>query len=236
MRSILGFLAAAGMASFAAGIVVGGRAEAGGAGASRVVDSGAGFAVTRPKGWHLVEPPISSLTRPVERLLLTSYRTARGGNCGPDRALRDLPAGGALVYLMEYRPSHGDPWRGLRRRDFPRRPAHFALRRSALATYECWRAPSYLIRFRDADRPFQLHVALGGRASPARRAQALRVLDSLRFEPLPPAPEEASGRITLTRVRCGRRLDLRFRVDAVMGSELSDGAPIAIRGRFSARG
>ena len=50
------------------------------------------------------------------------------------------------------------------------------------------------------------------------------------------AEEEASGRITFTRVRCGKRLDLRFRVDGVMGSEFFDGTSIAIRGSFSARG
>jgi hypothetical protein len=187
MRSMIGFLAAT---SLAAGVVAGGRAHAGGAEASRVVDRDAGVAVTRPKGWHVVEPPISSLGEPAERLLLTSYPAERGGNCGPDRALRALPSGGALVYLFEYRPSVGDPWRGLRRRDFPLRPAHFALRRGALASYECWRAPTYLIRFRDADRPFQLHVALGKRATAARRAQVLRVLDSLRFERLPPPPPD----------------------------------------------
>ncbi len=50
------------------------------------------------------------------------------------------------------------------------------------------------------------------------------------------AEEESRGQITFTRVRCGKRLDLRFRVDAVMGGEFSDGTPVAIRGTFSARG
>jgi hypothetical protein len=167
-----------------------GAQAGGGARAHRVTDAAAGLAVSQPGGWHLTQPPISSLSEPVERLLLTSYRAERGGNCGPDAAERALPSGGALVYLLEYRPSVGDPWRGLRRRDFPPRPARFALRRAALATYECWRVPSYLIRFRDADRPFQLHVALGPHASAARRAQVLRVLDSLRFEALPPPPPD----------------------------------------------
>jgi hypothetical protein len=173
-------LAVAGLASLAAGVVAGGRAEAGGDAAHRVRDAAAGLAVTQPGGWHLTTPPISSLSYPRERLLMTSYRTSRGGNCGPDRAERDLPAAGALVYLIEYR--------GAKRSAFPQRPAHFSLRRAALANYECWRVPSYLIRFRDAGRPFQLHVALGPRATSARRRQALRVLDSLRFDPLPRPP------------------------------------------------
>ena len=154
--------------------------------------------VSRPRGWRLLEPPIAALSYPVERLLLTSYPAGRGGNCAPDSALRALPAGGALVYLFEYRPADGAVWSHVHRRAFPRRPAHFALRHRDLALYECWRRPSYLIRFRAADRPFQLHVALGARVMPARRAQVLRVLDSLRFGVLPapratPAPRAGSA-------------------------------------------
>lgn len=51
------------------------------------------------------------------------------------------------------------------------------------------------------------------------------------------AEEESSGRMTFTKARCGRTtLDVRFKVDAVMGSEFSDGAPLRIRGSFSAHG
>jgi len=153
-----------------------------------------GVGVTVPRGWQRLAPPVSALAYPVERLLLTSYATARGGDCRPDRAERDLPADGALIYLIEYRPRVGAVWAGMRRSAFPPRPAHFALRRRELATYECWRVPSYLIRFRAADRPFQLHVALGPRAGAARRAEVLRALDSLRFTPLPaPPPDPYAG-------------------------------------------
>ncbi|MDX6690562.1 MAG: hypothetical protein QOG15_2019, partial [Solirubrobacteraceae bacterium] len=50
------------------------------------------------------------------------------------------------------------------------------------------------------------------------------------------AEEESSGRITFTRVHCGKHLDLRFKVEAVIGSEYIDSTPITIRGSFSARG
>jgi hypothetical protein len=176
-RRSIGMLSAAGVVSLVAGLVAGSRAEAGGNAAHRVTDTAAGITFAQPGGWHLTMPPISSLSVPRERLLLTSYRADRGGNCGPDRAERELPADGALVYLMEYRPS-------AKRSAFPPRPAHFRLRRADLGNYECWRVPSYLIRFRDAGRLFQLHVALGPHATAAHRAQVLRILDSLRFEPL----------------------------------------------------
>ena len=45
--------------------------------------------------------------------------------------------------------------------------------------------------------------------------------------------EEASGRISFGRVRCGRRLAVRFRVRAVLGSEVS-GEPLTVRGSFRA--
>ena len=49
--------------------------------------------------------------------------------------------------------------------------------------------------------------------------------------------EESSGRITFSRVHCGaKRTDIRFRADAVIGSEFFDGTSVAMRGSFSARG
>jgi hypothetical protein len=47
--------------------------------------------------------------------------------------------------------------------------------------------------------------------------------------------EEASGRLTFSRVRCGRRLAVRVRVDAVLGSEFFEGDEWNVRGSFSAR-
>jgi hypothetical protein len=48
------------------------------------------------------------------------------------------------------------------------------------------------------------------------------------------AEEEASGRISFRRVRCGRRLAVRFRVRAVLGSELFEGETLTMRGSFYA--
>jgi hypothetical protein len=142
--------------------------------------AGAGISLSKPPGWRLLTHDITAMSWPVERLLLTSYRARPGGNCAPDRAERELPSDGALVYLLEYRPRRGAALTKVNRRAFPPRPAHFALDRRALGNHECWRVPSYLIRFRDAGRAFQVHVALGDRAGPARRAQVLAALDSVR--------------------------------------------------------
>lgn len=154
------------------------------------VTIGPGLSIAGPRGWHAYTGPITAVVSPPERLLLTSYPTRRGGNCSPDRAEHDLPADGALLYLFEYRPEAGSVWAHLRRADFPPRPRHFTLPRGTAGRYECWRIPSYLIRFRAANRPFQAHIAFGPRAGAARREQVLRALDSLRVAPLPSPPRD----------------------------------------------
>jgi hypothetical protein len=148
-------------------------------GAWLTADVGAGVNVTYPRTWQLLAPPITSMIDPSERLLLTSYPTAPGGECAPRRAQDDLPAAGALIYVFEYeRPQ---VWGDFRPRDFPPKPAHFSLQRKDLGDYECWLIPTYLLRFRAAGHVLQIHVALGRRAGVRRRAQVLRILDNLRF-------------------------------------------------------
>ena len=46
--------------------------------------------------------------------------------------------------------------------------------------------------------------------------------------------EEASGQISFRTVRCGRRLAVRFRVRAVLGSEFFGGDALTMRGSFHA--
>jgi hypothetical protein len=102
-------------------------------------------------------------------------RDSRGADgCRPTAARDHLPATGAFIFAWEYgRPS---PFGPIRSYDFPSRPKHFRLTR--FAEYECLGA-SYMIRFREAGRFFQVHIAFGRRATAATRATALRVLDSL---------------------------------------------------------
>jgi hypothetical protein len=170
----------------------------------RRVAAGAGVSVGVLRGWHLTPPPITAMTFPAERLLLTSYPARRGGNCAPDRAARDLATDGALVYLFEYRPRPRSSLTRVRLTDFPARPAHFALRPRDRGTFECWRVPSYLIRFRVGDRRFQVHVALGVRATSARRAQVLRTLDSLHITRTPP-PSRDRPAVTAARLEAALR-------------------------------
>jgi hypothetical protein len=134
--------------------------------------------ITTPATWTWHEDPVPALGEP--RILFTTgtWEFPPGGECGPDAALDDLPADGALVWLLEYEiPSNLD--------DFPLRPDRLSLSGEP-QVYECATAqPTYLFRFRDGFRYFQLHVALGDSASEHTRRDVVDVLNSLSAGPLP---------------------------------------------------
>ncbi|MCW3014782.1 MAG: hypothetical protein JWO02_1874 [Solirubrobacterales bacterium] len=179
---------AAGVMSGAVGAVSGRE----GAPAQRqdYADPERGVSALLPAGWHAVRS-LTKLGYPREVITLASFRLRRGGSCGPDRALADLPSGGTLIFVLEYRPDRGAVWTdGIRRANFPPRPAHLRLPSGEPTSFECFGKPGYLLRFRDADRPLQVMVALGFKADAARRREVERVLDELRFAPLPPLPPD----------------------------------------------
>jgi hypothetical protein len=185
-RALAGVIVAVTIAAGAVAAALGAAARH----ATDYTDPARGVSATVPAGWHAAGP-LTALAFPREVVTLASFPLRRGGSCGPDRALEGMPADGALVFVLEYRPRRGAVWTsGTRRSSFPPRPAHLRLPRSAPQTYECFRRPGYLLRFRDADRPLQIMVALGPRAAGTRRRAVELVLDGLRFTPLPPLPPD----------------------------------------------
>jgi hypothetical protein len=127
--------------------------------------------VRYPPGWFATTRPLTPVTAPGQVLALASYplpHDARGADgCEPKAALDRLPPDGAFLFGWDV---GSGPLAG-----FPPRPRRFRL--GHLATYECL-GPSYLVRFREGGRDFQIHVVLGPQADAATRAAALRVLDS----------------------------------------------------------
>lgn len=101
-----------------------------------------------------------------------------------------MPANGALVWLLEYRPSRGDVWADLPRSRFPPRPDSFALARPDLQPGVCGASLGLSTTFRDADRPFQLWLLFGDKVSDARLAEATQILDGLAFDDLPAPPPD----------------------------------------------
>jgi hypothetical protein len=78
-----------------------------------------------------------------------------------------MPTSGALIFVIEHR--------GIRSVLFAPRPKRFRL--TGFSRYECF-GPSYLLRFHEAGRSFEIDIAFGPRAGRATRATVLRVLDS----------------------------------------------------------
>jgi hypothetical protein len=140
-----------------------------------------GISVRYPNGWDATSRPLTPVTDPAQVLAVASYRLPRDNRgadgCAPRAALDRLPPSGALVFGWELEmPSPT----GLRPADFPHRPSHFRLTR--LTETECL-GRSYMVRFREAGRFFQVHVVLGPKAGDGTEKAALRILDSLRAQP-----------------------------------------------------
>jgi hypothetical protein len=145
-----------------------------------------GFTAMLPGGWELASRSLTpGLSNPVEVLAAGTVPDAQPseGPCGhvPVGALERIGPRDGFVTVQE---RYGEP-------RFPARPARFTLPRRAEQSdaTECARngdqLDAYLFGFRDAGRGFHVLVALGRDASPQRRAEALALLDSLRFEPGP---------------------------------------------------
>jgi hypothetical protein len=136
-----------------------------------------GVTLRYPPSWHATTTPLTHVTDPEQIVAIASYplpKSNRGDDgCQPQEALDHLPATGAFIFGWEDPADSG--FGPPRASDFPARPAHFTL--IHYGHYEC-SGPGYMLAFRDHGRFFQLHVALGQRATIATRHKVLRILDS----------------------------------------------------------
>ena len=165
------------------------------AGSSRETyrDGGVGISYSYPCGWERPSVPLTNSIDPREVVALASYPLRGGGNAGgPCVALREelatMPAEGALIWLLEYRPPRGDVWADLPQERFPQRPERFELSRADLQPGLCGAGLGTSLTFRDADRPFQLWLLTGADVADARLAAVREILDGLRFDELPAPP------------------------------------------------
>jgi hypothetical protein len=158
-----------------------------------------GVRATVPEGWDLAGEPLTNSVDPRQVLALATYPLpgsgASGGPCSAaKRALDAMPADGALIWLLEYRPPRGDVWADLPRGRFPPRPDAYMLRRADLQPDVCGAALGISTTFRDADRPFQLWLFFGQEVSDARLAEVAQILTGLSFDDLPaPPPDPYAG-------------------------------------------
>jgi hypothetical protein len=158
-----------------------------------------GITATVPDTWRVPDEPLTNTIDPREVLALATYPLKGGGKGGglcftAQRALGPMPSDGALIWLLEYRPTRGDVWADLPRGRFPQRPNNYALSRADLQPGVCGASLGLSTTFRDADRPFQLWLLFGERVSDARIAEVAQILSGLRFDDLPaPPPDPYAG-------------------------------------------
>jgi hypothetical protein len=144
-----------------------------------LTDADDGLSITIPAAWIFHQDP-SGPAEPRTVFGVGTWAFPRGGDCAPTSAQEALPPDGGLLWLIEYRKG-SDP------AEFPARPEHFDLDRDTLGHYECSLVPSYLIRFQDAGRYFQAHVAFGPEASDSLGPEFMQALESL--EVTAPVPD-----------------------------------------------
>jgi hypothetical protein len=141
-------------------------------------DPSRGLALVHPSTWQLYPQALTQAISARDQVALGSFPLRQSGpdaNCTPSTALRARGRSGGLLYMYESE--------GLNRRELariPPRPRRFKLARSSFAPYECF-GPSWRVDFRDGGRAFTAHIY----GPPARRRQALDILDSLRVRPAP---------------------------------------------------
>jgi predicted small secreted protein len=158
-----------------------------------------GVRATVPDSWHLAREPLTSSVDPRQVLALATYPLAGGGNNGgpcvaAKRAVDAMPADGALIWLLEYRPARGDVWADLPRGRFPPRPDGYTLTRTDLQRNLCGTPLGLSTTFREADRPFQLWLFFGAKVSDALLAEVAQILTGLSFDDLPaPPPDPYAG-------------------------------------------
>jgi hypothetical protein len=143
----------------------------------RHADRDDGLSISVPASWTFHQDP-SGPAEPRTIFAVGSYAFSTGGECAPAFAQRELPADGALFWLIEWQ----DPTFA-----FPVRPSSFELDESTHGFYECSVTSSYLIRFEDQGRYFQVHVSLGESAPGSAATEVLSALESL--EVTAPVPE-----------------------------------------------
>ena len=130
----------------------------------------AGIVVRYPAGWHVSTEPLTGISDPVQRFVLSSYPipagfSSTGGYYAP-------PAHGVLAQLDEEVPpiANDNPW--------PPRPHHFTLPR--LGRMEGFAGKRWAeLTFQQHGRRFYLFIGIGRHATTAQIRTLLATLDRM---------------------------------------------------------
>jgi hypothetical protein len=157
-------------------------------------DDGHGLSVEFPPSWERAASPMfARIVNPRSILALSTFAIPRGagrGECGvvPSQVTDGAGRTGAAVLVSEtYREPGGASAKVVRRT--PQRPARFRLSPESEARTPGEPAREWLLSFMDGGRLLTAAVVLGPDAPAGLRADAVGVLNSLRFRPPEPGRE-----------------------------------------------
>jgi hypothetical protein len=165
----------------------GGAAPQAAAPVARAVDDPAhGIGFDLPPGWHEADASLTpGLTDPREVLAVGTFPLVyREAACAhmPSSALEDMTPRDAFVTLQERGADAGSRWY-----DFPARPERFGPElggpSEAAQCVPSARFSDHWFGFTDGGRHFHVLVAFGPEVSASVRAEAWKILDSLRIDP-----------------------------------------------------
>jgi len=133
-----------------------------------------------PVGWREIGRPITGVLYPKQVFAAATYPIVfhhKPRSCFPKAALRQMPADGVLLQLIEYSPA--DPTgKPVRVPDLPPRPHRLSYADATYAMFEC-AGPSYKFDFEQRSRAFQAQVWFNRKTvEPRLRAEALQILNS----------------------------------------------------------
>jgi len=134
--------------------------------------------VDLPSGWIEKGDAVPGSSAPRVVAAYGTWDFPTGGVCGPEMALQDLPADGALAWIVEYaNPGYAG--------DFIDLAPQFSIdRQIPPARWECAAAaPSRMYLFRVGGRFFEVHLALGPGAADETFRQAESLITGLQAEP-----------------------------------------------------
>jgi hypothetical protein len=138
----------------------------------------AAVSVDLPAAWIAKDDPVPGSSVPRVVAAYGTWDFPTGGDCGPERALGDLPTDGSLVWVAEY----ADP--GYAGDFYSPGPGFSIDLQTPPARWACAAAaPSRMYLFRVAGRFFEIHVAFGPDANEETIGQANGVITSLQAEP-----------------------------------------------------
>ena len=143
-----------------------------GSAASEHVFRQSGIVLRYPHGWFATNQPVSSVTNPVQRLVLSSYRLPTSAHYSD--GFTPSPNGVVAVLVEDLPPYASGSW--------PARPGRF--RPGRFVRVETFGGNRWMeIDFGVHKRAFVLFVGLGAKANPALAKAALNILDGLVIAP-----------------------------------------------------